>query len=87
MAHANLRRGDLKHITEKPKYNFLVNSGFYVINPKILDLIPNNKFYHITHLIKDAKNENKKIGVFPIDDESWIDVGQWSEYHRVIDQL
>ena len=22
----------------------------------------------------------KKIGVFPIDEDAWIDVGQWSEW-------
>ena len=46
-----------------------------------------NKFYHITHLIKDAKNQGKKVGVFPIDDEAWIDVGEWTEYEKAIEKL
>ena len=48
---------------------------------------PKNKFYHITHLIKDAKNLGKKIGVFPVDDEAWIDIGQWTEYQKAIDKF
>jgi NDP-sugar pyrophosphorylase family protein len=79
--------GYLSHINEKPHYDFLINTGLYVLNPDMLKLIPKNKFYHITHLIEQAKNQGKKIGVFPIDDDAWIDVGQWAEYKKVVDQL
>ena len=33
------------------------------------------------------KTKKKQVGVYPIDDESWIDVGQWSEYHKAVDRL
>jgi dTDP-glucose pyrophosphorylase len=79
--------GHLSHINEKPKYDFLINTGLYVLNPDVLKLIPENKFYHITHLIEDAKNQDKKIGVFPIDDDAWIDIGQWAEYKKVTERL
>ena len=81
------RDGHLSHINEKPKYDFLINTGLYVMDPDILGLIPPNKFYHITHLIEEAKNQGKKVGVYPIDDDSWIDVGQWAEYRKVVDRL
>jgi len=77
--------GYLSHINEKPQYDFLINTGLYILNPDSLDLIPENQFYHITNLIEDAKNLGKKIGVFPIDDDSWIDIGQWAEYKKAID--
>ena len=79
--------GDLSHINEKPKYDFLINTGMYILNPDVLKLIPNNKFYHITHLIEDAKHQGKKVGVFPIDDDAWIDVGQWTEYKQAVKRL
>ncbi|MBT3935423.1 MAG: NTP transferase domain-containing protein [Bacteroidetes bacterium] len=79
--------GHLSHINEKPKYEFLINTGLYIINPEILDMIPSNVFFHITHLIESVKNTGKKVGVFPIDDEAWIDIGQWAEYRKVMDQL
>ena len=79
--------GHLSHINEKPKYDFLVNTGLYILDPDVITLIPKNKFYHITHLIEDAKNRGKKVGVFPIDDEAWIDVGQWAEYKKAIEKL
>jgi len=79
--------GQLSHINEKPKYDFLINTGLYVISPELLDLIPANQFFHITHLIELAKNLGKKIGLFPIADESWIDVGQWAEYQKAVDSF
>ena len=79
--------GYLSHINEKPKYEFLVNTGLYVLNPDVLELIPKNKFYHITHLIEDVKNKGKKVGVFPIDEDAWIDIGQWTEYRLAVERL
>lgn len=79
--------GHLSHINEKPKYDFLINTGLYVLSPEILSLIPKDSFYHITHLIEDAKNKGKKVGVFPIDDDSWVDVGQWTEYQQAVERL
>jgi NDP-sugar pyrophosphorylase family protein len=79
--------GHLSHINEKPKYDFLINTGLYVLSPEVLELIPKNKFYHITHLIEDAKKKGKKVGVFPIEDDAWIDVGQWAEYQKAIEQM
>ena len=79
--------GHLSRINEKPQYDFLINTGLYVLNPDILNLIPENKFYHITHLISDANNQGKKVGVYPIDDDAWIDVGQWAEYRKVVELL
>jgi NDP-sugar pyrophosphorylase family protein len=77
----------LSHINEKPSYEFLVNTGLYLLNPAVLELIPENQFYHITHLIEDAISQGKKVGIFPIDNDAWIDVGQWSEYKKVSDRI
>jgi len=81
------KEGHLSYINEKPKYDFLINTGLYVLNPDILGLIPENEFFHITHLIEKAKNQGKKIGVFPIDDDAWLDVGQWAEYQQTVLKL
>ena len=59
----------------------------YVLNPNLIRLIPKNKSYDMTDLITLAKNKKKQIGVYPIDDESWIDVGQWTEYKQALEKL
>jgi len=79
--------GHLSHIDEKPKYDFLINTGLYVVNPDMLEMIPKNQFFHITHLIELAKDTGKRVGVYPIDDDAWVDVGQWAEYNKAVDKL
>ena len=79
--------GHLSRIHEKPSYELLVNTGLYVLSPEVLRFIPENKIYHITDLIDAAIENGKKIGVYPIDDDAWVDVGQWSEYKKAIDNL
>lgn len=79
--------GHLSHINEKPSYDFLINTGLYVLNPEVLGLIPEGTFFHITHLIEKAKEKGLTVGVFPIDDDAWLDVGQWAEYRKAVDVL
>ena len=81
------KKGYLEKIIEKPKFDFFANIGLYVINPKLVKLIPKNKSYDMTEFIQLLKKKKKQIGVYPIDDESWIDVGQWTEYHKAVDRL
>lgn len=76
--------GSLKAIKEKPGYNFLVNTGLYVLNHEILKFIPNNGIFHMLHLIERVKENKGTVGVFPISENSWIDVGQWAEYKEAL---
>ena len=79
--------GHLLHINEKPQYDFLINTGLYVLKPDVLKLIPENRFYNITQMIQDVIERGKKVGVFPIDDDAWIDIGQWTEYRKAVEHL
>ena len=79
--------GTLNRIREKPEYNFLVNTGLYVLQPETLELIPENEFFHITHLMEKVKATGGKVGVYPISDKSWIDTGEWAEYKNALNQI
>lgn len=72
--------GLLQDLQEKPEFVFKINTGFYILEAKLLDEIPENKFFHITSLIEKLKNEGRRVGVFPINEKSWTDIGNWSEY-------
>lgn len=80
-------KGHLSHIKEKPEYNFLVNTGLYVLKPDMLKIIPGNKMYHMNDLIEDIKKKGLTVGVYPIDDDAWVDVGQWAEYKKVVERF
>ncbi len=76
--------GILKKINEKPAYDFLVNTGLYLMNTNIISLIPRNKFFNFNELVKNAQKKKFRIGVFPIPESSWVDVGQWEEYNKTL---
>lgn len=81
----NIENGDnLVSITEKPEFSYFINTGMYVLKPGVLDLIPENKFYHITDLIEDVKAKGGKVGTYPISEKAWIDTGEWEEYKKAI---
>jgi dTDP-glucose pyrophosphorylase len=79
--------GMLKCINEKPEHDLLVNTGLYVIDSRLLRLIPNNRFFNITDLLEKAKEKGCRIGVFPISEDSWTDIGRWEEYHKAIEKM
>ncbi|EXY14016.1 nucleotidyltransferase family protein [Bacteroides fragilis] len=78
--------GLLDSIVEKPDLTFKINTGLYILEPNLLDEIPEGKFYHITSLIDKLRKENRRIGVFPVSEKSWIDVGNWNEYFSIINK-
>ena len=41
----------------------------------------------MNEFITQLKTKGKKIGVYPIDDSSWKDVGEWNEYKKVVDLI
>ncbi|MGM1051173.1 MAG: sugar phosphate nucleotidyltransferase [Pseudomonadota bacterium] len=79
--------GQLCAMREKPQYNFLVNTGMYVIKSSVLDMIPVNQFYNFTDLINDVKNRGGRVGVYPISDKAWLDTGEWQQYCDTMAQL
>ena len=69
--------GELKEIDEKPSMNYLANIGLYLFKPEIIKHVPKNKLFEMDSLIKKVKISGGKIGVFPINEESWKDIGQY----------
>ena len=72
--------GKLLKLVEKPELTFKINSGMYILEPHLIDDVPENNFFHITHLIEKVKNRGGNVGVFPVSEKSWKDIGEWDEY-------
>ena len=75
-------KGALKNFLEKPSYDLFINTGLYVFKKSTINFIPKNKNFDIQELIEKLKKSKKKIGIFPINQNSWFDVGQWTEYNK-----
>jgi dTDP-glucose pyrophosphorylase len=75
------KNGLLKELKEKPNLTYYVNAGLYILEPQLLNEIPTDEFYHITHLMDKIKSRGGKVGVFPVSDGSWMDIGEWNQYN------
>ncbi len=78
------QNGVLSSLDEKPELIFQINTGMYILEPQVLRMIPENIFFHLTHLIDLVKRGGGKVGVFPVPENSWQDIGNWEDYNKAI---
>ncbi|MBQ7712112.1 MAG: nucleotidyltransferase family protein [Bacteroidales bacterium] len=76
--------GLMKGISEKPDLSYMINTGVYILEPQLIDEIPENTFYHITDLIEKVRKNGGRVGCFPVSEKSWTDIGDWNEYLKTI---
>ena len=79
--------GLMTSLSGKPELTYQVNTGVYILNPSSIDEIPEGEFFHITHLMEKIKARGGRVGCFPVSEHSWKDMGEWSEYLKMINVL
>jgi dTDP-glucose pyrophosphorylase len=79
-------------IDEKPVQRFFVNAGIYVLEPEVLDFIPQNTKWDMTDLFAALIHKGYETAAFPIR-EYWMDIGGLDdfeqangEYHEIFDK-
>jgi len=70
-------------IEEKPILNYMVNTGIYILSPKVLDLIKKGEKTDMPELIERAMNKGYNIRVYN-SDKKMTDIGQWEYYKKFI---
>lgn len=75
-------RGLVYKLEEKPTQEYVISGGIYVINPELVDIIPDNTRYDITDLIQYCIKKGIRVGNYPIR-EYWMDIGQMQDYYSV----
>lgn len=79
--------GLMTALKEKPEQTYQVNTGVYILNPELIDEIPEGEFFHITHLMEKVQKRGGRVGCFPVSESSWKDMGEWPEYLKMINVL
>lgn len=79
--------GLMTALKEKPEQTYQVNTGVYILNPDLIEEIPEGEFFHITHLMEKVQARGGRVGCFPVSEHSWKDMGEWPEYLKMINVL
>ncbi len=81
--------GFMEDMKEKPELSFFVNTGVYIVEPEIINDLEENIQINFTDIIQKYKGEGKKIGIYPISEHNWMDMGeldQMEEMRRRLEQ-
>ena len=70
----NQENGKITSIVEKPSQSYYVNAGIYVLDPSLLECIPEDTFYDMPTLFCDLIERGIAPVSFPIH-EYWLDIG------------
>lgn len=79
--------GMITQMKEKPGFSFLINTGLYMIEPEVIDDIQDGEFIHLPDLAQRYLDRGEKVGVFPISEKAWMDMGQFNEMENMMKSL
>ena len=79
--------GILESMEEKPKLSYFINTGMYIINPSVIELIPDNVMFHMTNLVEKVMEKGGKVGTYPVSEDSFLDMGEFDEMKRMEEKL
>jgi len=70
-----LHEGRVTRVEEKPRKEFPVNAGIYLLDPSAIDLIPAGQYFDATDMIRALVDQGKFVAAHLIR-EYWLDVGR-----------
>jgi len=68
-------------VDEKPDLQIEIVGGIYFMRPAVLELIPDDQFFGMNHLIARMLQENRAIGRYVME-EFWLDIGNINDYNE-----
>lgn len=75
--------GEIADIVEKPTMNFLTNTGMYLVDSRVIDELEENKRISFPEIMDRYRRNGFKVGVYPVSEDSWMDMGQLEELENM----
>lgn len=76
--------GNIRKLSEKPSFNYNMNTGIYVMEPSVIEDIPRGQMYHMTDLMNKLLGEKRRVGAYPITEKCWQDMGEFDEMRKML---
>jgi len=78
--------GIMTGLREKPETTCLINTGVYLLEPGLIDEIPQGEYFHVTHLMEQIRRRGGRVGCFPVSEYAWHDIGDWPEFLKLLNK-
>ena len=75
--------GSIAAMREKPELDFLTNTGVYVVEPRVVEEMRDGEKIGFPDVIERYRRAGEKVGVYPISESSWMDMGQLEELEKM----
>lgn len=75
--------GTILEQREKPELNFLTNTGVYVVEPRVVEELADGQKIGFPDVIEKYRLAGENVGVYPINESSWMDMGQMEELEKM----
>lgn len=79
--------GTIGDIKEKPHYSFFTNTGTYIVEPEVIEGIAENEKIGFPDIVQRIKRAGNNVGVYPINEKSWLDMGQFSSMEEMRERI
>lgn len=80
-------RNQYKGVTEKPTLQYLINTGVYIVNPRVIEELPENTAIGFPDIIEKYKQAGEKIGCYIVNELAYMDMGQFEELEKMKERL
>ncbi len=75
--------GIIEEMKEKPTISFLTNTGIYIVEPEVIDDIEDGVPIGFPDIVERERRKGKKVAVFPVSENEWMDMGQLPELEKM----
>lgn len=75
--------GTIIEMKEKPRMSFLTNTGIYIVEPEVINDIEDGISIGFPDIVEKERQKGKKVAVFPVSENDWMDMGQIPELEKM----
>lgn len=69
--------GEIESMEEKPKMSYFTNTGYYILDKEVFEYIGDGERIGMPDILDRMRLAGQKVGVYPISENSWLDMGQF----------
>ena len=79
--------GIITAMREKPAFQFLTNTGLYLVEPEVLDDIGEDEVIGFPDIIERQRRKGRRVSAYTVGEEDWLDMGQLDELEKMRERL